>query len=60
MDFPAQHRSKIHSTDALDKPRVDGVAFLRRPYAGNIFGIPFGLRDRPCVGFSDQALTKRV
>jgi putative transposase len=60
MDFPAQHRTKIHSTDALDKPRVAGGALPRRPYAGGIFGPPFGLRDRPAVGFSDQALTKRV
>ena len=58
--FPAQHRDKIHSTDALDKPRIAGGALPRRPYAGGIFGPPFGLRDRPAVGFSDQALTKRV
>ncbi len=60
MDFPAAHRTKLHSTDALDKPRVAGGALPRRPYAGGIFGPPFGLRDRPAVGFSDQALTKRV
>ena len=60
MGFPAQHRAKIHSTDALDKPRVVGGALPRRPYAGGIFGPPFGFRDRLAVGFSDQALTKRV
>ncbi len=60
MRFPAQHRVKIHSTDPLDKPRVAGGALPRRPYAGGIFGPPFGLRDLPAVGFSDQALTKRV
>jgi putative transposase len=60
MNFPAQHRVKIHSTDALDKPRVDGPAPSRRLYAGDIFGLPFGLRDRLGVGFSDQALTNRV
>ena len=60
MNFPAQHRVKIHSTDALDKPRAASGALPRRPYAGGIFGLPFGFRDRLAVGFSDQALTKRV
>ena len=60
MSFPAQHRAKIHSTDALDKPRVAVSALSRRPYAGGIFGPPFEFRTRPAGGFSDQALTKRV
>ena len=60
MDFPTQHRTKLHITDALDKPRVDGTALSCRPYAGDIFGLPFGLQDRLGVGFSDQALTNRV
>jgi hypothetical protein len=60
MGFPAQHRAKIHSTDALDKPRVAGGALPCRPYADGIFGSLFGLRDCPAGGFSDQALTNRV
>ena len=32
MDFPAQHRAKIHSTDALDKPRVAGAPSSRSLY----------------------------
>jgi hypothetical protein len=60
MGFPTQHRAKIHSTDALDKPRVAGGALPCRPYADGIFGSLFGLRDCPAGGFSDQALTNRV
>ena len=60
MGFPVQHRAKLHSTDALDKPSVEGRLFARRPYAGAASGPPFGLRDRRALGFSDQALTKRV
>ena len=60
MTVPAAHRAKLHSTDALDKPRVADSAPSRRPYGGGTFELPVGLRDRPSVGFSDQALTKRV
>ncbi len=60
MSYPKEHRAKLHSTDALDKPRVAGNALSRRPYAGGIFGPPFGLRTRSTGDFSDQALTKRV
>jgi len=41
MDFPAAHRAKLHSTDALDKPHVADGALPRRPYAGGIFGLPY-------------------
>ena len=60
MTFPKAHRTKLHSTDALDKPRVAGGTLPCRPYAGGIFGPPFRFRDRLAVGFSDQALTKRM
>ncbi len=32
MGFPAQHRTKIHSTDALDKRRVASIRRFRLPY----------------------------
>jgi putative transposase len=60
MAFPPPHRAKLHSTDALDKPRVAGGALSRGPYVGGTFELPFELRDRLSVGFSDQALTNRV
>ena len=61
MGFPVQHRAKLHSTDALDKPGVVGCRFLcRLPYRVFVFVRPFDARALPGFGFSDQALTKRV
>ena len=42
LDFPAQHRTRIHSTDALDKPGVPGPS---RPFAVAL----------PCVGVRPAA-----
>lgn len=61
MDFPDPHRSKIHSTDALDKGPCRRIASffpvaLRRVHPGVDFGALRAVR----LGGSDQALTNRV
>ena len=42
MGFPAQHRAKLHSTDALDKLRVAGGALPRRPTLAAPSGFSWG------------------
>ena len=61
LDFPEQHRSKLHSTDALDKSEMAAAAsFFRLSYPG------FASVPRPDArawagfGCSDHALTNRV
>lgn len=61
MGFPAPHRVKLHSTDALDKPGVAGSPFLpRSPYGAFPSVLFLDARPRLGLGFSDQALTNRV
>ncbi len=61
MGFPAQHRLKLHSTDALDKPGVTRCnASPRLPYREFKSALPLGVRAWPGLGFSDHALTNRV
>ncbi len=61
MDFPTQHRSKIHSTDALDKSGVArGRVVFRLPYSVFAFVPRFRARALSGFGFSDQALTNCV
>ena len=60
MGFPAQHRQKLHSTDALDKRRVaGGLGLPRPPYCVFTSELSLLFRPRPGLGFSDQALTNR-
>ena len=58
--FPVQHRAKISSTDALDKRRVERMAFFPVALPRHATLLPFGTRARLRLGCSDQALTKRV
>ena len=61
MDFPPQHRAKLHSTDALDKPRIPVERLLPcQPFCLLVSTPSLDGRAWPCRGFSDQALTNRV
>ena len=61
MGFPVQHRAKLHSTDALDKPRIPVERLLPcQPFCLLVSTPSLDGRAWPCRGFSDQALTNRV
>ena len=60
MDFPTQHRTKLHSTDALDKRRVRGIGSCPVALRRHVVSLLCAVRPWFGFGFSDQALTNRV
>ena len=57
---PQAGSEQHHTTDALDKRRVERMAFFPVALPRHATLLPFGTRARLRLGCSDQALTKRV